>query len=75
MRRRHRDADGRGQRARYLVELVELSTLGLNVPDVHVNVADLGYGLDGLIGINFLRNYNIELRYAERRIVVEPIAP
>src|SRR5258705_7533544 len=31
----------------YLVQLVELSTLGHTVSAVHVNVAELGYGLDG----------------------------
>ena len=57
----------------YLVQLVELSTLGITVPAVHVNVADLGYGVDGVLGMNFLLDYNIEIRTAERRILVERI--
>lgn len=59
----------------YLVLLVELRTLGLTVHGVHANVADLGYGVDGVLGMNFLLDYNIEIRPAERRIIVERINP
>jgi predicted aspartyl protease len=64
-------ADERG----YLVQLMELSTLGVTAPAVHVNVAELGYGIDGVLGMNFLLDFNIEIRPAERRILVEKIAP
>jgi hypothetical protein len=57
----------------YLVQLVELSTLGVTEPAVHVNVADLGYGVDGVLGMKFLLDYNIEIRSAERRILIERI--
>ncbi len=63
-------ADERG----YLVQLVELTTLGVTVPAVHVNVAELGYGVDGVLGMNFLLDFNIEIRPAERRILVEKIS-
>jgi len=53
----------------------EVSTLGFTMPNHRVVVADLGYGIDGLLGITFLRHFNIEIRYAERRILVEKIAP
>jgi predicted aspartyl protease len=59
----------------YLVRLAELSTLGHSAPAVHVNVASLGYGVDGLLGMSFLLDYNIEIRQAERRIIVERISP
>jgi predicted aspartyl protease len=59
----------------YLIQLVELSTLGVVVPGVHVNVAGLGYGIDGVLGMNFLLDFNIEIRPAERRILLEKIAP
>ena len=59
----------------YLVQLLELSALGISAPGVHVNVADLGYGVDGVLGMNFLLDYNIEIRPAERRIFVERITP
>jgi len=64
-------ADERG----YLVQLLELSTLGTTAPAVHVNVAELGYGIDGVLGINFLLDFNIEIRPGERRILVEKMAP
>lgn len=60
---------------RYLVQPEELSVLGVTVPGVHVNAADLGYGLDGVLGMNFLLDYNVEIRPAERRIIVERIGP
>jgi hypothetical protein len=37
----------------YLVQLLELSTRGVTAPAVHVNVAELGYGIDGVLGMNF----------------------
>lgn len=42
----------------YLVQLVELTTLGVTMPTVHVKL-----------------DFNIEIRPAERRILVEGIAP
>jgi predicted aspartyl protease len=58
----------------YIVRLVQLSTLGFTVPSVHVDVADLGHGIDGVLGMNFLSDFNFEIRPAERRILVERIA-
>jgi len=59
----------------YLIQLSAISALGVTVPALSVNVADLGYGVDGLLGLNFLLRFNIEIRPAERRILVEKIAP
>jgi predicted aspartyl protease len=59
----------------YIVRLVQLSTLGFAVPYVHIDVADLGHGIDGVLGMNFLSDFNFEIRPAERRILVERIAP
>jgi hypothetical protein len=58
----------------YIVR-AEVSTLGFTMPNHRVVVADLGYGIDGVLGINFLRHFNIEIRFADRRILVEQIAP
>ena len=58
----------------YIVRLAELSTLGFTVPDVHADIADLGHGIDGVLGMNFLSDFNFEIRPAERRILVERIA-
>ena len=51
----------------------EVSTLGFTVPDLRIVVADLGYGIDGVLGMDFLRFFNIEIRPTERRILVEKI--
>lgn len=59
----------------YIVRLVRLSTLGFTVPHMHVDVADLGHGVDGVLGMNFLSDFNFEIRPAEQRILVEKIAP
>ena len=59
----------------YIVQLVQLSTLGFTVPALHVDVADLGHGIDGVLGMNFLSDFNFEIRPGERRILVEKIAP
>jgi predicted aspartyl protease len=57
----------------YIVR-AELSSLGVTMPNHRVVVADLGYGIDGLLGINFLRHFNVEIRFADQRIFVEPSA-
>jgi predicted aspartyl protease len=53
----------------------EVSALGFTMTNHRVVVADLGYGIDGVLGINLLRHFNLEIRFAERRIRVERIAP
>jgi predicted aspartyl protease len=58
----------------YVVRLAALSTLGFAVPDVHADIADLGHGIDGVLGMNVLGDFNFEIRPAERRILVERIA-
>jgi len=35
----------------------------------------LGHDIDGLLGMNFLSDFNFEIRIAERRILVEKIEP
>jgi clan AA aspartic protease (TIGR02281 family) len=58
----------------YLIQLVELVTLGVTQPGVHANVADLGYGIEGVLGMNFLLDFDLEIRPSVRQIVVERIA-
>src|ERR1041384_8309835 len=55
----------------YIIKLAQLSTLGFTVRHVHVDVADLGYGIDGVLGMNFLSEFNFDVRPAEQRILVE----
>lgn len=57
-----------------VVLLAALSTLCFTVPDVHADIADLGHGIDGVLGMNFLGDFNFEIRPAEQRILVERIA-
>jgi clan AA aspartic protease (TIGR02281 family) len=63
-----------GDERGYLVNLDQLTTLGLVFRNVEANIADLGYGIDGLIGMNVLGQLNFEVRPVERRILVEKIA-
>jgi len=51
----------------------EVSTLGFTVPDLRIVIADLGYGIEGVLGMDFLRLFNLEIRPTERRILVEKI--
>jgi hypothetical protein len=42
---------------------------------VSVNVFDLGHDdIDGLVGLNFLSDFNYEIRSVEQRLLVEMIA-
>lgn len=59
----------------YIVRLAHFMALGFTLPGVHVNVADLSHGIDGLLGMNFLSDFNLEIRPAERRLIAERIAP
>jgi hypothetical protein len=52
----------------------EIAALGFTVPDLRIVVADLGYGIDGVLGMDFLRLFKVEIRPAERRILLETIA-
>ena len=62
-----------GEEHGYLVDVAQVTTLGLVFRNVVANVADLGYGVDGLIGLDILGQLNFEVRPMERRILVERI--
>jgi len=50
--------------------------LGFTMPSFPVNVFDLGHeDIHGLLGMNFLGEFNVEIRPVERRILVEKLAP
>jgi predicted aspartyl protease len=57
----------------YILRVERIAALGIDLPAVYVNVAELGHGIDGLLGMNFLNEINLELRPAEKRIIVERI--
>jgi len=57
----------------YIVRVAYITALGFTLPGVHVNVAELSHGIDGLLGMNFLSDFNLELHPRERRLVAERI--
>lgn len=61
-----------GEEHGYSLNVAEFSALGVTTPNFMVNVFDLDHeGFDGLLGMNFLRHFNFEVRPDERQIVVE----
>jgi predicted aspartyl protease len=65
-----------GSEEGYGLRVAELTVLGFTMPSFPLHVFDLGYDdLDGLLGMNFLSEFNVEIRPAELRLLVEKIAP
>jgi predicted aspartyl protease len=62
-----------GEEQGYWLRVAELTVLGVTTPDFAITVFPLSHGIDGLVGMNFLRHLNFEVRPAEQRIVVELI--
>lgn len=69
-----RSAVGREQG--YTLRIDRFSALGFAVPELRVHVFDLaaGYGIDGLIGLSFLKRFNYEIRSEEGRILVTKLS-
>lgn len=65
-----------GAESGYLIRVARFRALGHEASDVRVNALDLplGYGIDGLLGLNFLRLLRYEVRSDEGRSLVERIA-
>jgi clan AA aspartic protease (TIGR02281 family) len=58
-----------GEERGYWIHVAELDVLGVATPDFPITVFALGHrDIDGLVGMNFLRNFNFEVRPAERLI-------
>ncbi len=65
-----------GEEHGYWLRVAELTVLGVTTPAFAVTVFSLGHkDIDGLVGMNFLRHFNFEVRPAEQRILVELINP
>lgn len=49
-----------------------LRVVGLGFDDFLIHVHDLpsGYGIDGLLGLSFLKRFNYEIRSVEGRIII-----
>jgi predicted aspartyl protease len=64
-----------GEEHGYWVRVAEFTVLGVATPNFALTVFPLGHkDIDGLAGMNFLRHFNVEIRPADRQIVVELLA-
>ena len=60
----------------YVLRVAEFTALGFTLTSFPINIFDLGYDdIDGLLGMNFLSDFNYEIRSSERRILVEKDRP
>jgi clan AA aspartic protease (TIGR02281 family) len=73
--RRTRVRTAIGSEQGYVLATAQLAVFGLVADNFPVHVFELGHDVSGLVGLNFLSQLNYEIRSAERRILVEPIAP
>mgnify|MGYP000857563117 CR=1 FL=1 len=64
-----------GEEPGYLLRVSEIMALGHTLNDLVVHVHDLAEnsGVTGLIGLNFLNQFNYEVRSAEGRLFVSPV--
>jgi hypothetical protein len=61
-----------GEEHGYWLRMAELTVLGVTTPNFALTVFPLGdKDVDGLVGMNFLRHFNFEVRPADRQILVE----
>lgn len=75
-----RDADKRtivrsviGEEPGYLMRVTKFAALGFEFDDFPLHIHDLpeGYGIDGLLGLSFLRNFDYHVRSARGELVVD----
>jgi hypothetical protein len=64
-----------GKESGYTLRVKRFESLGFGFDDFLIHVHDLpaGYGIDGLLGLTFLKNFNCEIRFGEGRILVERV--
>jgi predicted aspartyl protease len=62
-----------GREEGYMIRVARFSCLGYQSADFKVHAHDLpeGWGIDGLLGLSFLRDLNYTIRSREGRILVE----
>jgi clan AA aspartic protease (TIGR02281 family) len=62
-----------GEEHGYWLRVAELTVLNVTTPNFALTVFPLGHDIDGLVGMNFLRHFNFEIRPEERLIHLELI--
>lgn len=62
-----------GHEEGYMIRVARFASLGFQANDFRVHAQDLpeGWGIEGLIGLRFLRQFNYEIRSLEGRILAE----
>jgi predicted aspartyl protease len=62
-----------GRETGYILRVQRFESLGFGFDDFLIHVHDLptGFGIDGLLGLSFLKKFNYEIRSTEGRIVIE----
>ena len=65
-----------GSEQGYMTRVSRFSALGFSCADFRIHVHDQpeGYGIAGLLGLSFLKQFNYEIRSVEGRIVDERAA-
>lgn len=65
-----------GREPGYMLRVTRFTSLGFSFQNFTVHVHDLpeGIGIDGLLGLSFLRHFNYEVRSREGRICIDRIA-
>jgi clan AA aspartic protease (TIGR02281 family) len=61
-----------GEERGYWLRVAEFTVLGVTTLNFALTVFPLGHNdIDGLVGMNFLRHFNFEVRQADRQILLE----
>jgi hypothetical protein len=65
-----------GKERGYMLRVRRFESLGFGFDNFLIHVHDLpsGIGIDGLLGLSFLKQFNYEIRSTEGRIVIERAA-
>lgn len=64
-----------GSEPGYLMRVSRFMALGFSSTDFRIHVHDLGegVGVDGLLGLTFLRQFNLEIRPVEGRLLADRV--
>lgn len=62
-----------GRETGYMLRVQRFESLGFGFDDFLLHVHDLpaGFGIDGLLGLSFLKRFNYEIRSTEGRILIQ----